>query len=153
MKKIGKARKLYRDKKAVSPVIGVILMVAITVILAGIIAMFVFSIGTTPAETPDLYFTGIHAVDGETDLVYLTAVGTASIPPSELIANTEIRGDFATDDTIDMKVGEETIDPTVDAGDIISVDASCDVSDVVRVIVVHTPTGTILSDTTVRATA
>ena len=144
---------MYRNEKAVSPVIGVILMVAITVILAGIIAMFVFGIGSTPMETPDLYFTGIHAVDGTTDLVYLTAVGTASIPLSELIANTEIGGTFATDDEIDMVVGKELTNPTVDAGDIISVDASCDVGDVVRVILIHTPTGTILSDTTVRATA
>ena len=151
MKK-GKTQKLYENEKAVSPVIGVVLMVAITVILAGIIAMAVFGIATVPMGTPDLYFTGVYADSGE-DLVYLTAVGMASIPPSELIANTEIEGSFATDDAIDIEVGEEATNPTVDAGDIISVYASCDVGAVVRVIVIHTPTGTILSDTTVRATA
>ena len=50
MEKIGKARKL-RDEKAVSPVIGVILMVAITVILAAIIGMHVFGIVDTVPET------------------------------------------------------------------------------------------------------
>ncbi|MCK4938295.1 MAG: type IV pilin N-terminal domain-containing protein [Gammaproteobacteria bacterium] len=40
-------RKFTRDEDAVSPVIGVILMVAITVILAAIIAPFVFSMGSS----------------------------------------------------------------------------------------------------------
>ena len=41
-----------KDKKGVSPVIGVILMVAITIILAAVIAAFVF--GVTPHE-PSFY--------------------------------------------------------------------------------------------------
>ncbi|MGC9436106.1 MAG: archaellin/type IV pilin N-terminal domain-containing protein, partial [Methanomicrobiales archaeon] len=36
--------KFARDEEAVSPVIGVILMVAITVILAAVIAVFVFGL-------------------------------------------------------------------------------------------------------------
>ena len=51
MKKIGKARKLYKNEKAVSPVIGVILMVAITVILAAIIGMHVFGMVDSVPET------------------------------------------------------------------------------------------------------
>jgi archaeal type IV pilus assembly protein PilA len=44
-------RKFSKDEEAVSPVIGVILMVAITVILAAVIAAFVFGMGgnLTPA--------------------------------------------------------------------------------------------------------
>jgi len=38
-------RKFSKDEDAVSPVIGVILMVAITVILAAVIASFVFGMG------------------------------------------------------------------------------------------------------------
>ena len=38
-------RKVTKDEEAVSPVIGVILMVAITVILAAVIAAFVFGMG------------------------------------------------------------------------------------------------------------
>lgn len=41
-----------RNEEAVSPVIGVILMVAITVILAAVIAAFVFGIGGTQEKAP-----------------------------------------------------------------------------------------------------
>lgn len=40
-----------KDEKAVSPVIGVILMVAITVILAAVIASFVFGMGSSVKKT------------------------------------------------------------------------------------------------------
>ncbi len=43
--------KMKRDEKAVSPVIGVILMVAITVILAAVIASFVFGLGSKAPKT------------------------------------------------------------------------------------------------------
>jgi len=44
---------MFRDEKGVSPVIGVILMVAITVVLAAIIAAFIF--GTDDRQTPATY--------------------------------------------------------------------------------------------------
>ena len=43
-------KKLFKDDDAVSPVIGVILMVAITVILAAVIASFVLGLGDTADE-------------------------------------------------------------------------------------------------------
>lgn len=43
---------LRKDEEAVSPVIGVILMVAITVILAAVIAAFVFGLGGTQEKAP-----------------------------------------------------------------------------------------------------
>jgi flagellin-like protein len=45
--------KFGKNDEAVSPVIGVILMVAITVILAAVIAAFVFGMGT-PAKAPQV---------------------------------------------------------------------------------------------------
>ena len=45
-------RKFSKDEEAVSPVIGVILMVAITVILAAVIAAFVFSMGGNLSSAP-----------------------------------------------------------------------------------------------------
>jgi len=45
--------KAVRDKKGVSPVIGVILMVAITVILAAVIASFVFGMGSKVKSAPN----------------------------------------------------------------------------------------------------
>jgi len=51
-------RDLFREKKAVSPVIGVILMVAITVILAAVIASFVFGLGAkAPKAAPQAQLT------------------------------------------------------------------------------------------------
>ena len=44
--------KLRKDEEAVSPVIGVILMVAITVILAAVIAAFVFGLGGSTEKAP-----------------------------------------------------------------------------------------------------
>jgi flagellin-like protein len=41
-----------KDEEAVSPVIGVILMVAITVILAAVIAAFVFGLGGQQSQAP-----------------------------------------------------------------------------------------------------
>ena len=46
-------KSLKNDKRAVSPVIGVILMVAITVILAAVIAAFVFGISPAGEATPN----------------------------------------------------------------------------------------------------
>ena len=48
--------KLFKDKKGVSPVIGVILMVAITVILAAVIASFVFGVGSKVKSAPQAQF-------------------------------------------------------------------------------------------------
>ncbi|MEM0302521.1 MAG: type IV pilin N-terminal domain-containing protein [Archaeoglobaceae archaeon] len=47
---------MRKDEKGVSPVIGVILMVAITVILAAVIASFVFGLSGTvkPTKTPSV---------------------------------------------------------------------------------------------------
>ncbi|MCU4719163.1 type IV pilin N-terminal domain-containing protein [Halapricum hydrolyticum] len=47
-----KLKELITDDDAVSPVIGVILMVAITVILAAVIASFVLGLGDTTNTTP-----------------------------------------------------------------------------------------------------
>ena len=45
-------KKLFTEERAVSPVIGVILMVAITVILAAVIGAFVLGIGGEQNATP-----------------------------------------------------------------------------------------------------
>ncbi|MCU4719162.1 type IV pilin N-terminal domain-containing protein [Halapricum hydrolyticum] len=49
-------KELITDDDAVSPVIGVILMVAITVILAAVIASFVLGLGDTTNTTPQASF-------------------------------------------------------------------------------------------------
>ncbi|WP_075938389.1 type IV pilin [Halosegnis longus] len=47
---------LFDDDSAVSPVIGVILMVAITVILAAVIGTFVLGLGSNVQSTPTAQF-------------------------------------------------------------------------------------------------
>jgi len=49
-------KKLLQDDDAVSPVIGVILMVAITVILAAVVASFVLGLGDSQQQTPTASF-------------------------------------------------------------------------------------------------
>ena len=63
-------RKFSKDEDAVSPVIGVILMVAITVILAAVIAAFVFGMGGSLTEAPPtVSITATNnAADGVLDL-------------------------------------------------------------------------------------
>ena len=50
-------KKLFTEDRAVSPVIGVILMVAITVILAAVIGAFVLGLGGDVDETPQASLT------------------------------------------------------------------------------------------------
>jgi flagellin-like protein len=49
-------KNLFTDEDAVSPVIGVILMVAITVILAAVIGAFVLNIGGSQDTAPSVSF-------------------------------------------------------------------------------------------------
>ncbi|WP_148413204.1 type IV pilin [Haloferax sp. KTX1] len=51
-----KLKQLFADDDAVSPVIGVILMVAITVILAAVIGTFVLGLGEQTATAPQASF-------------------------------------------------------------------------------------------------
>ena len=63
-------KQLLSDDKAVSPVIGVILMVAITVILAAVIGTFVLGLGESVNQSAD---SGV-SIDGGT--VSLTSLGS-----------------------------------------------------------------------------
>lgn len=57
-------RKLLRDEKGVSPVIGVILMVAVTVIMGAVVAGFVFGYLGTNTKAPSV---AISVIDDPTD--------------------------------------------------------------------------------------
>jgi len=92
-------KQLIHDDDAVSPVIGVILMVAITVILAAVIASFVLGLGdqaqqATPQASFSFDYDETQPSDGE-GLVTVTHDGGDPLEPNELY----IRGDgFDTDD-------------------------------------------------------
>lgn len=69
-----KIRQLLTDDGAVSPVIGVILMVAITVILAAVIAAFVLGLGDTSDPAPQVSF-DYDYTEGDTELVVTVQSG------------------------------------------------------------------------------
>jgi flagellin-like protein len=64
-------RNLRKDERAVTPVIGVILMVAITVIMAAIIGAFVYGYGGSMVKTKDVAATARHVGD----TIYVTYTG------------------------------------------------------------------------------
>ena len=63
-------RKFSKDEEAVSPVIGVILMVAITVILAAVIAAFVFGMGSSLKKTYTIGATASQTNETNVDITY-----------------------------------------------------------------------------------
>ena len=66
-------KKLLTDDDAVSPVIGVILMVAITVILAAVIASFVLGLGDSTSTTPSASFDfEYNSADGNVTVTHET---------------------------------------------------------------------------------
>ncbi|WP_440991128.1 type IV pilin [Haloarchaeobius baliensis] len=89
---------LFTEDDAVSPVIGVILMVAITVILAAVIGAFVLNIGGSQETAPQNQFDFEYsATPSGTDggLVAVTHGGGGSLDATQL----SLAGDFATSGT------------------------------------------------------
>ena len=84
---------LRKDEKGVSPVIGVILMVAITVILAAVIASFVFGLtGTVPKQkTPGITATRLSPTEFE--LVLRDWGGATNISECSLMNITTTTGE------------------------------------------------------------
>ena len=91
-------KNLFQDDNAVSPVIGVILMVAITVILAAVIASFVLGLGSSSDEVqPNSSFEFDYEAGGP-DTLSITLTDGDAILVDELY----IRGD------LDASVSGET---------------------------------------------
>jgi len=65
---ISKLKAVLDDDRGVSPVIGVILMVAITVILAAVIGTFVLGLGDSLQQAPQAQLSAEDASDGVSDL-------------------------------------------------------------------------------------
>lgn len=86
-------RQLLEEDNAVSPVIGVILMVAITVILAAVIASFVLGLGGSQQETPQASFSwdyeDLGTADDSEGIATISHDGGDSIKRTELL----FRGD------------------------------------------------------------
>ena len=59
-----KLQELYADDRAVSPVVGVALLIAMTVILAAVIGAVVLGIGVGPADAPQATLSFSESSDG-----------------------------------------------------------------------------------------
>jgi len=113
-------KQLLNDDDAVSPVIGVILMVAITVILAAVIATFVLGLGEQVSDTaPNASFSFDYDSSGPT--LDVTHSGGPNIDVGQLGITGTSTGDFTIDDwSGTVSAGDtETISPS--AGETISV--------------------------------
>ena len=150
---------LKNDKRAVSPVIGVILMVAITVILAAVIAAFVFGMGGHMTPTLDLHFSGVEAHAATTGTVSMVAIGADTITvagagvPVQAEVKTVIQLNGVNDKVASMKL-DDTTDTTISAGDVLTLTATSAFAsgDKIRVIATDPASGTLLVDITVKAT-
>jgi FlaG/FlaF family flagellin (archaellin) len=136
-------------------------MVAITVILAAVIGAFVFGMGGNIAPSLDLHFSGIEAHVAAVGYLTMTASGTDSIaiaaagaptvgPMTELIVVVELNG--ANDVVTGLAFAPA--DLRLDAGSRLTVTATTAfiTGDDIHVVVTDPGTGTILVDTTVKAT-
>jgi len=85
-------KELFTDDDAVSPVIGVILMVAITVILAAVIGAFVLNIGGSQESAPQVTWEWSDKFDGTTHYVELKHGGGDKVTSTSQI---KIQGDTA----------------------------------------------------------
>jgi len=104
---------LFTEERAVSPVIGVILMVAITVILAAVIGTFVLGLGDSIGETtPSASYDWDQ--DG-TDSVTLTHVSGQSIDAARVSGTVD--GDTITFDGDSLGVEWAGTDSQITSGD------------------------------------
>ena len=129
-----KLKNLLAEDRAVSPVIGVILMVAITVILAAVIGTFVLGLGDQVSESaPTAQFTfdfsdDVTVSSTEYDQIEITHDGGDSIDPADLtVSSTVTIGSGASNSTAtsyasDLGVEDEfTVTGDVSAGTQISI--------------------------------
>jgi len=102
---------LRDDERAVSPVIGVILMVAITVVMAAVIGAFVYGYGGSMATTKNVACTARHV---GTD-IFVTYMGG---PDQGLVSTlaTEINSTAVGADFTTYAVGETVTETAPSAG-------------------------------------
>jgi len=126
-------RNLWNDDDAVSPVIGVILMVAITVILAAVIATFVLGLGEQVSSTgPQAQFTfdynedpggsatidlGPGSVGSDQALLTITHAGGDTITASQL----SVSGSSVSSANGDWNEGGYEANSEISAGDSLNI--------------------------------
>ncbi|PSP38038.1 hypothetical protein BRC71_08710 [Halobacteriales archaeon QH_7_65_31] len=87
-------KELFNDDSAVSPVIGVILMVAITVILAAVIGTFVLGLGSNVQSVPSAQFTFDYdtTASPEKPRIHLCKVVIRPLPMRTVLTKSALSG-------------------------------------------------------------
>ncbi|MBP1923344.1 flagellin-like protein [Halorubrum alkaliphilum] len=145
------------DERAVSPVIGVILMVAITVILAAVIGTFVLGLGDSLGDnqpTAQLSISGEESTDEDvagTITIEHTGGDTIDAENIDIVIRS---GSDTTDRDQLSEVIDENDDARISVGDSVSVElADTDTADDQTIIdgvrLIHTPSQSIIADQTI----
>ncbi len=132
------------SERAVSPVIGVILMVAITVILAAVIGSFVLGIGGDIEETPQVTLDVEASENASGSGINVTLSHDGGDPLTG--GNLRVVADNSTNDFIE----NSSINRRVAVGDRVPFSGGSSVPVEVDVRVIHQPSDSLLVDTTVR---
>jgi len=171
---ISKLKAVLDNDRGVSPVIGVILMVAITVILAAVIGTFVLGLGDSLQTTPQL---SASASDASTD--YADATGTNAVdaftishnngdalqvadmrvvvrnPSGESVASLDSDNSFAQNDIELLDPSDAAPSGQFSVGDTLTInantkdEASLTSGDEYTIQVFHLPSDSMVSETTV----
>ncbi len=134
---ISKLKAVLDDDRGVSPVIGVILMVAITVILAAVIGTFVLGLGDSLEQAPQAQLDAeADSTDGEIDISHnggdAIAEGDIKVITTPGSETTDFgSGEFSVGDTISASYADGESPSEVD------------------VQLIHEPSESIILDTTV----
>ena len=126
------------DDRAVSPVIGVILMVAITVILAAVIGTFVLGLGDSLGDQQPTAQLSVESVDG--DNVTISHNGGDALVVDDLrvtVNGSDVNDGFDSFEGDRFRVGDTV---TITDGD--------NIEDGDRLRIIHVPSDSILLDRT-----
>lgn len=103
-------KSLFQDDEAVSPVIGVILMVAITVILAAVIGAFVLDIGGGQEAAPQANFDWSYENSGGSTQVSVEHAGGGQVDASQLSLGDNFNSCSITTSTDTLSAGDNVLD-------------------------------------------
>jgi flagellin-like protein len=139
-----------RDQRGVSPVIGVILMVAITIIMGAVIAGFAYGYLGTTSKAPNV---GLSVIDDPAtdDQLLIKHNGGETIEANEWKCSITAGKESTTDFTDQDETGENAIS----TGTVLTVTEETDAADTdlsagwYHIVAVHTGSDAILLDTNV----
>ena len=139
-----------RDQRGVSPIIGVILMVAITVVMGAVIAGFAYGYLGTTSKAPNV---GLSVIDDPTDQASLLVKhnGGESVSASAWKASVTAGKESSADFTLQDQLGDNAISTgtTLDVGNQTVTANTTITTGWYHVVAVHIGSDTILLDTNV----